>query len=98
MTCVCRELLPWLQRWGRQRLVYQRGRRDDETRGTRALGQRPIAGVSHDGTGTRQPGVNQLQPTLFVDAIPELAVERRWRQETQHRGAAEPAPVTVING
>ena len=39
--------------------------------------------------------VNQLQPTVLVDTIPELAAERRPRRDTK-RLEAEPAEVVWV--
>jgi len=42
----------------------------------RGLGH-PMHGASDARAHTIEPRVPQLQPTMFVDAIPELAAERR---------------------
>lgn len=39
------------------------------------------AQTSRDATHATGPRVQHLKPTVFVDAIPELAAERRRRQE-----------------
>ena len=41
------------------------------------LGPHPMDGASDARARTIEPRVPQLQPTMFVDAIPELAAERR---------------------
>lgn len=81
MTCVCMGLARRLQQWGTRRLVNQRDRN----------GERWSPATLRRGTSPRGPRVHQLQPTLFVDAIPELAAERRRRQVMDHHFAAEPA-------
>ncbi len=53
----------------RQALVPQRDRHEGEMRTAGAPGILPMAGIY------------QLQPTVFVDAIPELAAERRRNRD-----------------
>ena len=43
----------------------------------RGLGRHPMDGASEARAHTIEPRVAQLQPTMFVDAIPELVAERR---------------------
>jgi hypothetical protein len=45
-------------------------------------GRRPMGGMSHDATHAMGPRVSHLQPTMFVDALPELAAERARSRET----------------
>lgn len=53
----------------RQALVLRRDRHEGEMRTAGAPGVRPMTGRYH------------LQPTVFVDAIPELAAERRRNRD-----------------
>lgn len=48
--------------------------------GRQVFGYR-AAQMSHDATRATGPRVHHLKPTVFIDAIPELAAERRRRQE-----------------
>jgi hypothetical protein len=52
----------------RERLVLQRDKHEREPRTVGEPGRRPLAGIY------------RLQPTVFVDAIPELAAERSRRR------------------
>src|SRR2546425_4544998 len=49
---------------------------------------RPMEGASDARAHTIEPRVPQLQPTMFVDAIPELAAERRRRLSEPYRNDA----------
>ncbi len=46
----------------------------------RGLGPHPMDGASDGRAHTIEPRVPQLQPTIFVDTIPELAAERKRLQ------------------
>jgi hypothetical protein len=48
----------------------------------RSPGRGPTGGMSHDATHAMEPRVNHLQPTIFVDTLPELAAERARRRDT----------------
>jgi hypothetical protein len=47
-----------------------------------SAGRRPIGGMSHHAAHAMEPRMNHLQPTVFVDSVPELAAERARRRET----------------
>jgi hypothetical protein len=42
-----------------------------------------------DGGHVMEARMNQLKPTVFVDAVPELAAERTRRREKERRREAE---------
>ena len=54
----------------------------------RGLGRHPMDDASDTRAHTIEPEVPQLQPTMFVDAIPELAAERSRRLSEPYRNDA----------
>lgn len=68
MTCVWRAV---------QSFVHRRHGHASASRTARAPGRRPMDGTSDARAHAIEPRVNQLQPTVLVDTIPELAAERR---------------------
>lgn len=63
MTCVCPGLISRLDQLG----------------GQSSARWRPMDGALDARAHAIKPRVNQLQPTVFVDAIPELVAERKRR-------------------
>lgn len=72
MSCVCRG----------QSLVMETHGHEGPTRNARELGRHAMDGALRARTPAIEPRVNHLQPTVFVDAIPELASERSRLQAT----------------
>jgi hypothetical protein len=54
----------------------------------RGLGPHPMDSASDARAHRIEPRVPQLQPTMFVDAIPELAAERSRRLSEPYRNDA----------